>query len=80
MSDQYPADHRRRRRVFARTHRRAGPPGERPPRPPRHDVHGCRSTGEDTPWGGDRRRTGSPDTLAALRPIRAARPDGAPST
>ena len=39
----------------------------------------CRySVGDDTLWGDNRRKKGAANTLAALRSIRAARPDGAP--
>jgi transposase len=41
-------------------------------------FHGCYSLGDDTLWGTTRRRKGGANTLAALRTIRAARPDGAP--
>ncbi|MFJ2095469.1 IS630 family transposase [Streptomyces sp. NPDC087901] len=41
-------------------------------------FHGCYSVGDDTLWGVNRRRKGAGNTLAALRSIRAARPDGAP--
>ncbi|WP_308191843.1 IS630 family transposase [Kitasatospora humi] len=41
-------------------------------------FHGCYSIGDDTLWGVNRRRKGTANTLAALRSIRAARPDGAP--
>ncbi|WP_308378109.1 IS630 family transposase [Streptomyces sp. ISL-98] len=41
-------------------------------------FHGCYSVGDDTLWGTNRRRKGSDHTLAALKTIRAARPDGAP--
>ncbi|MEU4303657.1 IS630 family transposase [Kitasatospora aureofaciens] len=41
-------------------------------------FHGCYSIGDDTLWGVNRRRKGTTNTLAALRSIRAARPDGAP--
>ncbi len=41
-------------------------------------FHGCYSLGEDQLWGVARRRKGGDHTLAALRSIRAARPDGAP--
>jgi transposase len=41
-------------------------------------FHGCYSLGEDKLWGVVRRRKGGDHTLAALRSIRAARPDGAP--
>ncbi|GHJ41321.1 IS630 family transposase [Streptomyces sp. TS71-3] len=41
-------------------------------------FHGCYSVGEDRLWGVNRRRKGTVNTLAALKSIRAARPDGAP--
>jgi transposase len=41
-------------------------------------FHGCYSLGDDQLWGVTRRRKGGEHTLAALRSIRAARPDGAP--
>ncbi|MET7529896.1 MULTISPECIES: IS630 family transposase [Streptomyces] len=41
-------------------------------------FHGCYSIGDDTLWGVNRRHKGSAQSLAALRSIRAARPDGAP--
>jgi transposase len=41
-------------------------------------FHGCYSVGEDTIWGVVRRGKSAANTLAALRSIRAARPDGAP--
>ena len=41
-------------------------------------FHGCYSVGDDLLWGVNRRRKGSGPTWAALRSIRAARPDGAP--
>lgn len=41
-------------------------------------FHGCYSLGDDRLWGVNRRRKGAVNTLAALRTIRAARPDGAP--
>ncbi len=34
--------------------------------------------GDDRLWGVNRRRKGTANTLAALKSIRAARPDGAP--
>jgi len=40
-------------------------------------FHGCYSVGDDTLWGVNRRRKGA-GSLAALKSIRAARPDGAP--
>ena len=65
--------------------RRLGPRGQ-PDRLPAtyhrtHGVsyfHGCYSVGDDTLWGVNRRRKGADNTLAALKSIRAARPDGAP--
>ena len=41
-------------------------------------FHGCYSVGDDTLWGVTRLRKGADHTLAALKTIRAARPDGAP--
>jgi transposase len=41
-------------------------------------FHGCYSLGEDQLWGVTRLRKGGDHTLAALKSIRAARPDGAP--
>ncbi|MEU8046769.1 IS630 family transposase [Micromonospora echinofusca] len=41
-------------------------------------FHGCYSLGEDQLWGVMRRRKGGDHSLAALKSIRAARPDGAP--
>lgn len=41
-------------------------------------FHGCYSLGDDTLWGVTRRRKSGANTLAALKSIRAARPDGAP--
>ncbi|MEU0431914.1 IS630 family transposase [Streptomyces sp. NPDC006290] len=41
-------------------------------------FHGCYSVGDDTLWGVNRRRKGIGPTWAALKSIRAARPDGAP--
>ncbi|WKV75971.1 IS630 family transposase [Streptomyces sp. PCS3-D2] len=41
-------------------------------------FHGCYSVGDDTLWGVNRRRKGAANSLAALRSIREARPDGAP--
>lgn len=41
-------------------------------------FHGCYCLGEDRLWGVVRRRKGADHTLAALKSIRAARPDGAP--
>jgi transposase InsO family protein len=39
---------------------------------------GCYSVGDDRLWGVNRHRNGTANTLAALKSIRAARPDGAP--
>jgi transposase len=41
-------------------------------------FHGCYSLGDDRLWGITRLRKGGDHTLAALKSIRAARPDGAP--
>ncbi|WRZ88033.1 IS630 family transposase [Streptomyces sp. NBC_01007] len=41
-------------------------------------FHGCYSVGDDRLWGVNRRHKGTTNTLAALKSIRAARPDGAP--
>src|SRR3954451_7330978 len=41
-------------------------------------VHGCYSVGEDRLWGVVRRRKSAANTLAALRSVRAARPDTQP--
>ena len=41
-------------------------------------FHGCYSLGDDQLWGVVRRRKGGDHSLAALKSIRAARPDGAP--
>jgi len=41
-------------------------------------FHGCYSVGDDTLWGINRRNKGATNSLAALKTIRAARPDGAP--
>jgi hypothetical protein len=41
-------------------------------------FHGCHSLGDDQLWGVNRRRKGGDHSLAALKSIRAARPDGAP--
>ncbi|MEU8904703.1 transposase [Streptomyces mirabilis] len=41
-------------------------------------FHGCYSVGDDRLWGVNRRKKGAANTLAALKSIRAARPDGAP--
>ncbi len=40
-------------------------------------FHGCYSVGDDLLWGVNRRRKGIDHTWAALKSIRAARPDGA---
>jgi len=40
--------------------------------------HGCYSVGDDRLWGVNRRKKGAANTLAALKSIRSARPDGAP--
>ncbi|MDQ7810748.1 transposase [Amycolatopsis sp. A133] len=58
----------------------------RPDQPPAtyhrtHGVryfHGCCSVGDDRLRGVNRRKKGAGNTLAALKSIRAARPDGAP--
>lgn len=42
--------------------------------------HGCYSIGDDTMWGVVRRRKSAENTLAALKSIRAARPDRPRST
>ena len=39
-------------------------------------FHGCYSIGDDTLWGAVRHRQSGENTLAGLRSIRAARPDG----
>ncbi len=39
---------------------------------------GCYSVGDDILWGVNRRKKGAANTLAALKSIRVARPDGAP--
>lgn len=60
-------------------------PAHRPQRQPAnynktHGVrqfHGCYSVGEDMLWATVRRRKSAANTLAALRSIRARRPDGA---
>jgi hypothetical protein len=60
---------------------RKGPPDRLPAN--HHKLHGARqfhgrySVGEDTLWGVVRRRKSADNTLAALEPVRAARPDGA---
>lgn len=41
-------------------------------------FHGCSSVGDDRLWGVNRRKKGAVNTLAALKSIRTARPDGAP--
>ena len=41
-------------------------------------FHACYSVSDDTLWGIVRRRKSAANTLAALKSIRAARPDGAP--
>ncbi|MER5645105.1 IS630 family transposase [Streptosporangium sp. NPDC002524] len=41
-------------------------------------FHGCYSVGDDTLWGVNRRKKGAANTLAALKSVRDARPDGAP--
>ncbi|MFD5627191.1 IS630 family transposase [Streptomyces sp. NPDC127072] len=41
-------------------------------------FHGCYSIGDDTLWGVNRRHKGAAQSLAALKSIRATRPDGAP--
>jgi transposase len=41
-------------------------------------FHGCYSIADDQLWGVTRRRKGADHSLAALKSIRAARPDGAP--
>jgi len=41
-------------------------------------LHGCYSIGDDTLWGVVRHRKSAANTLAGLRSIRAARPDGEP--
>jgi transposase len=41
-------------------------------------FHGCYSVGDDQLWGVTRLHKGADHSLAALRSIRAARPDGAP--
>ncbi|WP_244206807.1 IS630 family transposase [Streptomyces swartbergensis] len=41
-------------------------------------FHGCYSIGDDTLWGVNHRRKGTVNSWAALKSIRAARPDGAP--
>jgi transposase len=41
-------------------------------------FHGCYCLGDDQLWGATRRRKGGDHTLAALKSIRVARPDGAP--
>ncbi len=60
---------------------RAGHPDRHPATYHRtHGVsyfHGCYAIGDDKLWGVNRRKKGAANTLAALRSIRAARPDGA---
>jgi hypothetical protein len=41
-------------------------------------FHGCYSIGDDTLGGIGRRKKGADNTPAALKSIRAVRPDGAP--
>ena len=41
-------------------------------------FHGCYSVGDDQLWGVVRRRKSAANSLAALKSIRRARPDGAP--
>ena len=41
-------------------------------------FHGCYSVGDDALWGIVREKKSAANTLAALKSIRAARPDGAP--
>ncbi len=41
-------------------------------------FHGCYCVGDDRLWGVNRRRKGTANTLAVLKSIRAAQPDGAP--
>ena len=41
-------------------------------------FHGCYSAGDDPLWGVNRRRKGTDHSLAVLKSVRAARPDGAP--
>ncbi|MET7726466.1 IS630 family transposase [Streptomyces mirabilis] len=41
-------------------------------------FHGCYSLGDDTLWGVNHRHKGAAQSLAALKSIRKARPDGAP--
>ncbi|MGH4035311.1 IS630 family transposase [Actinomycetota bacterium Odt1-20B] len=41
-------------------------------------FHGCYSVGDDRVWGVNRRTKGAANMLAALKSIRATRPDGAP--
>jgi hypothetical protein len=42
-------------------------------------FHGCYPVGDDCLWGANRRRKSAANTLAALKSIRAGRPDGAPT-
>lgn len=70
----------------ARPAARAGTPPDTPKGIPRpitaptgvRYFHGCYSIGDDTLWGVSPRKKGASNTLAALRSIRAARPDDAP--
>ncbi|MER7930736.1 IS630 family transposase [Streptomyces sp. NPDC096057] len=62
------AEQKRPRRLPATCHRTHGV----------RSFHGCYSVGDDSLWGANRRRKGAANTLAALTPIRAARPEGAP--
>lgn len=41
-------------------------------------LHGCYSIGDDRLWGVNRRHKGARESLAAMKSIRDARPDGAP--
>jgi transposase len=59
---------RRPQRLRANYHKSAGV----------RQFHGCYAVGEDRLWGVVRRRKSAANTLAALRAIRAARPDGEP--
>ena len=43
-------------------------------------FQGCYSIGDDRLWGVNHRRKGTANTLAALKSIRAAQPDGDPYT
>ncbi|RAO00727.1 hypothetical protein LAH08_02980 [Micromonospora noduli] len=85
-----PAPHIRLRRVRAAHGRPHGGVGWAPRRRPRRlpanysklhglrQFHGCYSIGDDQLWGVIRTRKSAGNTLAALKSIRAARPDGAP--